>query len=338
MQLVVNGTILLLFKQPYSLIRKPRKNHQIQICQILFSESNFFQSDGTFFNPRPTKIPRTSQTCYFGSPTTETTCTYSDSSYNIYQRPAHYCDTQQHNPQILNLSIPKSTEAFQSHQYEILDLSKKSTSNPTEQQVISEDPLPPSEDTHHTGVQSPSPPSSPRSTPGTSPSPTETPYSPTMPYFNPNSNASEPEERKDGPTERGDWSSTGFPPKPIPLEQAKSRDRYSYLLHDPRTVFAGAPSTFLKDEASKYADRLRRRALQIGVKPENLSFCDDGHSLTRTEVVQKGDFIYKLTSTLTPLPKHTRLREQGSQTESEECPRCRPGCRGCGRVFICSKD
>ena len=68
------------------------------------------RSDGTFFNPRPTKIPMTSQTCYFGSPKTETTCTYSDSSYNIYQRPALYRDTQQHNPQSLNLSIPISTE------------------------------------------------------------------------------------------------------------------------------------------------------------------------------------------------------------------------------------
>ena len=108
-----------------------------------------------------------------------------------------------------------------------------------------------------------------------------------MLHFNPNSNASEPAGREDGPRERGDCSFTGFPPKPIQLQQAKSRDRYSYLLQDPRTVFAEAPSTFLKDDASKYADRLRWRALQIVVKPENVSFCDDGHSLTRTEVVQK---------------------------------------------------
>ena len=137
---------------------------------------------------------------------------------------------------------------------------------------------------------------------------------------------------------REEWSSTGFPPKPIPLEQVRSRNKYSYLLHDPRTIFAGAPSTFLKDENAKYADRLRRKALQIGVRHENLSYCADGYSLTRTEFVQQGTFLYKLTSTLTPLPKQTRLREQRAQTENDDCPICCSGCRGCGRVFICSKD
>ena len=175
-----------------------------------------------------------------------------------------------------------------------------------------------------------SPPESPRSPMTMSPTPSEE-YSPSMPDYE-----SEAESVPEYvPTSRGDCPS--FPPKQIKLHQPKSKDRYGYLLHDPRTLFAGAPSSFLKDADSNYASKLGKKALQIGVKPENISYCQEGHTITRTEFVKQGDFLYKLQSTLTPVSKPTRLREFGTQTEDNNKPRCRPGCPGCGMVFTCER-
>ena len=175
------------------------------------------------------RVPRTGQSPYFNPLTTE--ATYSSyPPYNYYKRPAHHNE-----PQILNLSVPRPSEVFQNLQTDILDLSTSRKSTPSSSE---DEHLMTLEDTHQTRAQSVFSPDSPRTTPSSSPTPseTETPYSPTMPYYNPNSNTPVPEYE---PTMRVECSSTGFPPKPIPLEQVRSRDRYSYLLHDPRTMFAG---------------------------------------------------------------------------------------------------
>ena len=80
-------------------------------------------------------------------------------------------------------------------------------------------------------------------------------------------------------------------PKQIQLHQLKSKDRYGYLLQDPRTLFAGAPSSFLRDTDSNYVSKLRKKALQIGVRPENISHPQEGHTITRTEFMKQRDFF-----------------------------------------------
>ena len=287
-----------------------------------------------YFAPQVTEVTSKERPpLYFAPQVTDVTSNLPKNSEVIYHpKPAHF-----HEPSILNLSLSKASETFHDQQSDVLDLSTKQVafsnfSEPEKQTVDVSETL---EDTHQTRVKSLTPPDSPESTPSSSPTPRQQPYSPTMPYYNPGSIGAVPEYT---PTMRDELPTVGFPPKPIALSHTRSRDRYSYLLHDPRTLFAGAPSTFQKDEDSKYADRLRRKALQIGVRPENLSFCADGQSITRTEFVQQGDFIYKLTSTLTPIPKPTRLRDRSVQTETDDHPRCRSGCPGCGMVFVCNKD
>ena len=97
-----------------------------------------------------------------------------------------------------------------------MDLSTKQVafsnfSEPEKQTVdVSETP----EDTHQTRVKSLTPPDSPESTPSSSPTPRQQPYSPTMPYYNPGSIGAVPEYT---PTMRDELLTVGFPPKPIAL-------------------------------------------------------------------------------------------------------------------------
>ena len=65
-------------------------------------------------------------------------------------------------------------------------------------------------------------------------------YSPTMPAFSPEHTCTYRPikifKSLDGAT---------FPPRPVHILTNPGKDRYAYLAHDPRTVFAGAPSSFL---------------------------------------------------------------------------------------------
>ena len=240
-----------------------------------------------YFAPQVTEVTSKERPPLFFAPqVTDVTSNLPKNSEVIYhQKPAHF-----HEPSILNLSLSKASETFQDQQFDVLDLSTKQVafSNFSEPEMQTVDVSETPEDTHQTRVKSLTPPDSSESTPSSSPTPRQQPCSPTMPYHNLGSIGPVPEYT---PTMRDELPTVGFPPKPIALSHTRCRDRYSYLLHDPRTLFGGAPSTFQKDEDSKYADRLRRKALQIGVRPENLSFCADGQSITRTEFVQQGDFI-----------------------------------------------
>ena len=152
-------------------------------------------------------------------------------------------------------------------------------------------------------------------------------YSPTMPLYSPEPATYIPttinKDLPDGPT---------FPPRPINIPTNPGNDRYAYLSHDPRTVFAGAPSSFFKSPDARYASRMRKRALQIGVKPENMTYTIDGHTLTKREIVNHKDFHYELTTTFSPLPTSKRLKDRSCQTDREQ-RRCTEDCPGCGNTF-----
>ena len=152
-------------------------------------------------------------------------------------------------------------------------------------------------------------------------------YSPTMPAFSPEHTFTYRPTKifksQDGAT---------FPPRPITIPTNPGKDRYAYLAHDPRTVFAGAPSSFLKSLDARYASRLRKRALQIGVKQDDISYCIDGHTLTKREIVHDNDFHYELTTTLSPIPMAKKFKDRSSQTDRPQ-RRCTEDCLGCGNTF-----
>ena len=75
--------------------------------------------------------------------------------------------------------------------------------------------------------------------------------------------------------------------------------------------------------------RARKEALQIGVNPSDIKKC-----VTKTETVQKGDFFYKMTTTISPNPHSARMTSTKTQTD-EETPKCSKNCHGCGRQFTC---
>ena len=151
-------------------------------------------------------------------------------------------------------------------------------------------------------------------------------YSLTMPLYSPEPATYRPttinKDLPDGPT---------FPPRPINIPTNTGNDRYAYLSHDPRTVFAGAPSSFFKSPDARYASRMRKRALQIGVKPENMRYTIDGHILTKREIVNHKDFHYELT-TFSPLPTSKKLKDRSCQTDRQQ-RRCTEDCPGCGNTF-----
>ena len=118
------------------------------------------------------------------------------------------------------------------------------------------------------------------------------------------------------------------PPPPVDIPIYKSRNKYDYLLHDPRTLFAGAPSSFLHGEDSKYASKMRKRALQIGTKPEDISFCIDGHVLSTMETVKTESFFYQMSTTFSPLPKKKRFESTASQTDVQTLY-----CEGCQTIL-----
>ena len=152
-------------------------------------------------------------------------------------------------------------------------------------------------------------------------------YSRTMPAFSPEHTCTYRPTKifksQDGAT---------FPPRPITIPTNPGKDRYAYLAHDPRTVFAGAPSSFLKSLDARYASRLRKRALQIGVKQDDISYCIDGHTLTKREIVHDNDFHYELTTTFTPIPTAKKFKDRSSQMDRPQ-RRCTEDCPGCGNTF-----
>ena len=156
-------------------------------------------------------------------------------------------------------------------------------------------------------------------------------YSPTMPPYSPD--APSPAYQ---PTEiNPDVNQPKFPPRPLHIPLNPARDRYSFLSYDPRTLFAGAPSSFMKSKEARFMSKARREALQIGVDPTNVKYCVEGHTMTKSEIVQKGDFFYKMTTTFSPLPQSARMTSTKTQTD-EVPPRCSKNCHGCGRQFTCS--
>ena len=153
-------------------------------------------------------------------------------------------------------------------------------------------------------------------------------YSPTMPPFSPETREYVPstiQRVEKGPE---------FPPKPISIPLNPGRDRYAFLSHDPRTLFAGAPSSFSRIPDARYASKLRNRALQIGCKPEDVSYCVRGHTITKTETAKHKDFYYQLTTTFSPTPRATRFKTGSTQTDVE-LPRFSKDCHGCGHLFTC---
>ena len=152
-------------------------------------------------------------------------------------------------------------------------------------------------------------------------------YSPTIPLYSPEPATYRPttinRELPDGPI---------FPPRPINIPTNPGSDRYAYLSHDPRTVFAGAPSSFFKTPHARYASRMRERALQIGVKQENMTYSIDGHTLTKREIVNHNDFHYELTTPFSPLPTSKKLKDISSQTDRQQ-RRCTEDCPGCVNTF-----
>ena len=102
--------------------------------------------------------------------------------------------------------------------------------------------------------------------------------------------------------------------------------------HDPRTVFAGAPSSFLKSLDARYSSRVRKRTLQIGVKQDDVSYCIDGHTLTKREKVHDNDFNYELTTNFTPIPTSKKFKDRYSQTDRPQ-RRCTEDCPRCGNTF-----
>ena len=81
--------------------------------------------------------------------------------------------------------------------------------------------------------------------------------------------------------------------------------------------------------------KARKEALQIGVDPSDVKYCVEGHTMTKTEMVQKGDFFYKMTTTFSPLPQSARMTSTKTQTD-EVPPRCSKNCHGGGRQFTCA--
>ena len=154
-------------------------------------------------------------------------------------------------------------------------------------------------------------------------------YSPSMPQYSPGSPESVVEYI---PTKKrrllSDKTKPKFPPLPVDIHIYKSRNKYDYLLHDPRTLFAGAPSFFLHGEDSKYAFKMRKRALQIGTKPEDISYCIDGHVLSTVETVKTESFFYQMSTTFSPLPKKKRFESTASQTEVQTLY-----CEGCQTIL-----
>ena len=120
----------------------------------------------------------------------------------------------------------------------------------------------------------------------------------------------------------------------INIPKNPGKDKYAYLAHDPRTVFAGAPSSFLKSLDARYASRLRKRALQIGVKQNDISNCIDGHTLMKREIVHDNDFHYELMTTFTPIPTSKKFKDRSSQTDRSQL-RCTEDCPGCRNTFTC---
>ena len=147
------------------------------------------------------------------------------------------------------------------------------------------------------------------------------PYSPEPPEYEPT---------------KIDQKKPKFPPKPLHIPLNPVKDRYSFLAHDPRTLFAGAPSSFLQSMEARIMCRARKEALQIGAQPGDIKYCIDGHVMTKTETVKKDDFFYRLTTTVTPIPTSTRMETNTTQTDEEfDFPRCSKDCQGCGRRFTC---
>ena len=136
-------------------------------------------------------------------------------------------------------------------------------------------------------------------------------------------------ELPDGPT---------FPPRPVYIPTNPGNDCYKYLSHEPCTVFAGAPSSFFKEPDARYASLMRKRALQIGVKPEDITYSIDGHTRTRTEIVHHNDFHFELTTTFSLLSTSKKLKDTSSQTDRQQ-QRCTENCHGCGNTlsFTCLK-
>ena len=160
-------------------------------------------------------------------------------------------------------------------------------------------------------------------------------YSPSMPPYSPPGQPTLPDYIPSKIQKQG--LRPIFPPKQISIPLQPGKDRYSFLSHDPRTLFAGAPSSFAKDPDSRYASMLRRKALQIGCQPGDISYCIDGHTLTKTEEVKTDSFHYKMTTTFSPLPKPTRFSNATTQTKTF-IPRCSKDCYGCGRLFTCQEE
>ena len=85
---------------------------------------------------------------------------------------------------------------------------------------------------------------------------------------------------------------------------------------------------------ARYASKLRNKALQIGCRPEDVSYCVRGHTITKTEIAKHQDFYYQLTTTFPSIPRATRFKTGSIQTDVE-LPRCSKDCHGCGRLFTC---
>ena len=130
-------------------------------------------------------------------------------------------------------------------------------------------------------------------------------YSPSMPQYSPGSPESVVEYV---PTKKrrlhSEKTKPKFPPPPVDIPIYK----YEYLLHDLRTLFAGAPP-FFSSEDSKYASKMRNRALQIGTKPEDISYCIDGHVLSTMETLKTESFFYHMSTTLSRCPKRRDLSQ-----------------------------
>ena len=114
-------------------------------------------------------------------------------------------------------------------------------------------------------------------------------YSSSMPLYspgNPESASTKKRRLHSGKTK------PKFPSPPVDIPLQKSRSKYDYLLHDPRTIFARVPSSFLHGEDSVCLQD-EERALQTGTKPEDISYYVAGHVLSCTmETVNTYSFFF----------------------------------------------
>ena len=160
---------------------------------------------------------------------------------------------------------------------------------------------------------------------------TESPYSPSsgsplyshsMPFYSPSmlqySQGSPESAVEYAPTKKrrlhSDTTKPKFPPPPVDIPIQKSRNKYDFCFMTPYP-FCWISFSFLHGEDSKYASRMRKRALQIVAKPDDISYCVDGHVLSTMETVKTEIFFYEMSTTFKPLPTKKRFESTARQTD-----------------------